>query len=352
MIESFFAALSPVGKAMWSAVFFGIAIAIAGLLVLEQRAFAARGKAGSWRWLRLASLPILAVTALVVVLAARAVSGALALAVFYLALFTVAPMLWFGLHVLFGRWLSPRMSRGESTWVALTGLAILGLPPLVLGALQSPLYRLELGLDKARRDAMDEVPLAHRMSPVRRLSLGDAGDIHAQTLSAPPGVTVDRIDAQGGELWSDTATQMHAYFCRAGEDLHLAWPVGSTVPPLRLYWHGDDGVGRRSEFRTGDPAHALPAEEFTVAWRDDGVDLPVPVARSRVQFGWVTDGVEVFRPAETLQRDENLVDDCVMRGYRRDAWRTEGPVQRLRLILHPARAGAPLLYTASRDASD
>ena len=78
-------------------------VAIGLLLRRERRRFAAQGKARSWARVRLASAAILAITAASVVLPARQVSGMEALAVFYGLLFTLAPLLWFGLHWLAGR---------------------------------------------------------------------------------------------------------------------------------------------------------------------------------------------------------------------------------------------------------
>lgn len=99
-------------------------VAIGLLLRRERRRFAAQGKARSWARVRLASAAILAITAASVVLPARQVSGMEALAVFYGLLFTLAPLLWFGLHWLAGRSVSPALAPSESMSLALTPLLV------------------------------------------------------------------------------------------------------------------------------------------------------------------------------------------------------------------------------------
>lgn len=97
-------------------------------------------KGRGWVWLRLLSLPFAALTALIVVVPARLVSGPEALVVFYLGLVTVGPPSWFGLHWLAGAMLSPRLTRAESNRVAITGMAIVLVPLLVISRLQGPAF--------------------------------------------------------------------------------------------------------------------------------------------------------------------------------------------------------------------
>ncbi len=72
----------------WVALAVVALMAIVFVLYAERRGFALRGKSGAWLGLRLASLPIVAVTAAAVVFPARAVGGPEALAAFYLLLVT------------------------------------------------------------------------------------------------------------------------------------------------------------------------------------------------------------------------------------------------------------------------
>ena len=100
--------------------------AFVALLVYERRRFERRGKERAWLRVRLAGVPIAVVTALAVVVPARAVSGMEALGVFYGLLFTLAPALWLGGHWMVGRAGRHALTTRESLWLALTvpGFAI------------------------------------------------------------------------------------------------------------------------------------------------------------------------------------------------------------------------------------
>ena len=119
------AAQPPLARALWAVVSPAVLVAALVVLRLERRMFVARGRGASWWVVRLVSLPALAVVVAMVFGPARAVSGAEGLAVFYLLLPVVAPQLWFGVHLLAGWLASPRLSRGESAWIAGSGLLLL-----------------------------------------------------------------------------------------------------------------------------------------------------------------------------------------------------------------------------------
>jgi hypothetical protein len=101
---------------------FGVIVvaAFGVLLVYERRRFARMGKLAAWRRVRLAGIPIAAVTAAAVALPTRAVGGMEALAVLYGLLFTLAPALWLGGHWLAGRAGRPPLTARESLCLALT----------------------------------------------------------------------------------------------------------------------------------------------------------------------------------------------------------------------------------------
>jgi hypothetical protein len=319
------AAQPPLARALWAIVSLALLVAALAVLRLERRMFVARGKGASWWVVRLASLPALAVVVAAVFGPERAVSGMEGLAVFYLLLLVAAPLLWFGVHLLAGWLASPRMSRGESAWIAGSGLMLLLCPLAVFTALQTPVFMISSQFDAAARAARPDMPLPHRADAAQRFRLGDAGVLVAQSLIAPPGVRIERVEALQGGLWADTATQMHPWLCRNGEDLHLAWADGSEPPLLRIFWRDTAGKAWQSGVKAA-PA-ALPTLDFVVAWRDDGFDLPVPLSRDRVQPGWLADGRPHYRSLNgSLQPGENARDDCVMRGYRRVARDVEGPV--------------------------
>jgi hypothetical protein len=342
MLQGFIDAQTGPGMLLWGIVLLLIGVGIVWLLRTEKRQYDARGKGRGWVWMRLLALPMLALTAATIVLPARSISGPEALAYFYLALFTLGPLVWFGLHRLAGALQSPRFTRGESFGLALSGLAILIVPPLLLGMAQGPIYTVSHRLQESGFDRAAQAPLALTALPVQRFRLGTAGEIYTQSLQAPPGVHIERIDTRSGDRWSNTATQTHAYLCRQGEDLHLAWPVGSQLAPLRIHWHTADGTLQQAEYRVDESQLAkLPTQDFAVNWRADGIDLPVPLMRDVVQLGWENaSGTLHYRSLGMLQPGENFVDDCVMRGYRRVAWQQEGPVSGVILRFHPTPPAA------------
>lgn len=351
-IQRAYAQLDTFGLVFWWAVLIALVVVIFGLLTVERRMFAGRGKGGSWWFVRMCALPILATVAAAVLLPSRATSGPEALAVFYILLFSLAPLLWFGLHGLAGWLASPRLNRGESMWLAGSGLVLLLIPPGVVSALQMPYFTLSRLMDRAVVSRAAEAPLPHVPGPVRRLRLGDAGELHAQTLRAPAGIRVERIETMSGGYWADTATQTHSWFCRDGEDLHLAWRAGSAMPPLRLHWRDAAQRLGLSLFQAADPAPAPPAEDFTIVWRPDGFDLPVPLSRDRVHLRWSGQSPGYYRSLDTLQPGETFVDDCVMPGYRRVAAGSEGPLASVQLVLQSGVPGLPLLSVFDRPGSN
>jgi hypothetical protein len=103
----------------------------------ERRLFAARGLAGSWLKVRLASIPAALLVAAAVAIPARSTSGMEGLAVFYLLLLTAAPVLWFGLHWAVGRLTRPPLSFTDSARIAGLPLLYAAAVAAVAPALQS-----------------------------------------------------------------------------------------------------------------------------------------------------------------------------------------------------------------------
>ena len=336
-LQRLFDALTWFDMLLWGTVFLLILAGIVWLLRTEKSQFNRRGKGRGWAWMRLLALPMLALTAAVIVVPARSMGGPEALGYFYLALFTLGPLTWFGLHWLLGALQSPRVTRGESFGLAFTGLAILIVPPMIVGMAQGPISMASHRVQEHGFANAAQVPLAHTALPIQRFRLGDAGEIYTQTLQAPPGVRIERIDSLSGGHWSNTATKMHPYLCRQGEDLHLAWPAGSPLVPLRIHWRDSQGKRYQAEYQVDDARLArLAAQDFVVGWRDDGIDLPVPLMRDVVQLGWgsAPDGIR-YRSLDMLQPGESFDNDCVMAGYRRVAWQQEGPIAAVILRFHP-----------------
>ena len=341
---------SDVDLLLWGAVFLSILTAIVWVLRYEKRRFQSLGKGRSWLWLRLLYLPFAALTALVVVVPARLVSGPEALAVFYIGLLTVGPLSWFGLHWLAGVLVSPRLTRAESNGIALIGLGIVIGPLLVINGLQGPVFIASHQLNERMMARAERVPLGHAAQPLQRFRLGDAGEIFTQSLNAPAGLRVERVDAAAGGEWFDTRNSMHPTFCRQGDDLHLVWPVGARPPALRIYWHDERGGRRQAEFRADvSKADSLPAQAFQIGWRIDGIDLPAPLSRYSIQLAWPPQaGRLYYRTLDNLQAGENFEENCMMPGYRRVAWRDEGPIAGLILRFHPPAPAQAWQYEALR----
>jgi len=345
-LNQFLAAQTWLDMLLWGAVGLIMLGGIFWLLRREKRRFDRLGKGRGWVRMRLLALPMLLVTAALVVLPARSFPGMEALAYFYIALFTVGPLTWFGLHWLAGTIQSPRFTRGESFSLAFTGLLFLIVPLLVVEMLQRPIFMASHQMQQRALANVDSAPLALEVQPVQRFRLGGVGtssgevwgEIFTQTLRAPAGIRIERIDRYIGGHWSDTATSTHDFLCRQDQALHLAWSVESQLDALRIYWRDGEGKQYQAEYRVdGAALKHLPVRDFVVGWRADGIDLPVPLMRDVVQLGWgeATDKRH-YRSLSTLQPGENFVDDCVASGYRRTDWQQEGPISGVMLRFRPA----------------
>jgi hypothetical protein len=117
---------------------FGVLVLVALVVVLrrERSYFVARGKGGPWRTVRLATIPLLAATAALILVPSLSISGMEALAVFYLMLLIVAPAFWFGVHWLLGRRTQPRLDFNESVLIAGMPIAFVIGAAVVAHALQ------------------------------------------------------------------------------------------------------------------------------------------------------------------------------------------------------------------------
>jgi hypothetical protein len=115
--------------AMWGLLALACLVAIAHCIRAEGRWFAEHGKRRSWLMLRICTIPITLSSVGLVVLAVRLIGGP---EVLYVMLFVVAPIVYFLQHWIAGRWLTPRLSAGESAWIGFSGLLILTGPPAVL----------------------------------------------------------------------------------------------------------------------------------------------------------------------------------------------------------------------------
>ncbi|MBS1142992.1 MAG: hypothetical protein H6R14_398 [Proteobacteria bacterium] len=329
-------------------------LATAGLILfLERRYFSARDKAGSWLALRVLSLFILLpLTAGIIIVPAMAISGPEALAYFYVALLIVGPLVWFASHTLCGRLLRPALSKGESRSLAASGLLILLLPFLLATVAQGPIFMASRGLsDSAFRNA-PPAALPYTVGPVRSFTLPTVGLIFTQSLTAPAGLELERVDRKVGEHWADTATSSRDIVCRDQQNIHLMWSAREPTPVLRLYWRLN---GRRvhADFSPAPaPANAAEAGEFKIRFRPDGIDPPAPIPRSRASIAYFVGPDNLyFNSLNPLQPGETFENDCILPGYKRVAWEKEGPPQAITLSFFQ-RADAPYLRAEIRRPAD
>lgn len=106
------------------------------LLRWERRYFRQLGKGGAWLPVRLATIPIGLVTAMLIMIPVRSTSGMEGLAVFYLALLIIAPVFWSGMHWLAGRLARPPLRFGESMLIAVSPIALVIVLSVVAHMLQ------------------------------------------------------------------------------------------------------------------------------------------------------------------------------------------------------------------------
>ena len=334
----------------WAWGFVGVMVlmAIGAILFQERRHFGRQGKAGSWLSMRLLGLLLLPITVGVVIIPARMISGMEALAVFYAALFILAPLVWFAGHMFAGRLLRPGFSRGESLFLGASGLLILLLPAIAVTLAQGPIFHARHGLTASAFKGTSAAPMPYSVGPVHRFELPGVGPVFAQSLLAPTGFVLERIDRKFADAWHDTRDTTRTMYCRDGQNLHFFWLTGEVLPELRFYWRQNDGRVHTDFVPATGSADGAAAREFRIAFRLDGVDPPVPIPRGRTAMGYhVGQQQLVYASSTSLQPGESFDSDCIMRGYRRVAWESEGPPQAVALLFQPD-VKAPVLRVEIR----
>jgi len=304
------------------------------LLVLwvEYRVMRSQGKAGSWAVVRVVSLFAGPLAVLAVLLPARSVSGMEGLAVFYALLFTVAPLIWLGTHVGVGRFVSPALTTGEGVALSLSGLLAMAMAGMALFSAIEPLEKAARHLQDNPRNPGPPPTLAHAVGAVQRFELPRAGNVWAQTLKAPDGLRVTRVDERVGELWDDMTGRSQSRYCVHGADLHLLWSAREGTPHLRLHWTDADGHKGMAEHRPDVTGAA--STDFTTTFRPDGFTFPVPVPRPRVHFALHRNAAgepNYIALGNAVQEGERQ-NGCVMPGYRRQKAAQEGPVMAVMIV--------------------
>lgn len=314
-------AMAPAERRQWALATAGVAVAVTGLLWLESRIFGRRGRVGSWLAVRIASLIAAPLTFAVLVVPAQAVSGMEGLAVFYLSLFTAAPVLWFGCHIVCGRLVSPGFSRNESIALGFSGLAILAVPLTAYFAAQNPLHAAARQIGLRRELPADNPPLPYRAEPVTSYTLPGAGLIYTQSLRAEPGVRLQRVEQRLGGYWPAYDIE-HPDYCTLGNDVHLMWSAQEPPPYLRLSWRQSDGRTAKAEF-TPDMASADKSapQIFSANFREDGLDPVAPIPRVRMQLILRKEGLPDYTEmlGNPPEAGEQRTTDCVTAGFER--WR-------------------------------
>lgn len=343
MVETL-SALSASDRREWTTGALGVLVLTGLAFYLESRFFKRSRRVGSWLVLRTVSLLAAPLTVAVVFGAGRSVSGMEGLAVFYLALFTAGPLLWFGSHLLCGPRLRPALTSGESLVLALTGIAILAIPATAFVAAQAPLAAAARDLASHPQAASGAPPLAHQVHAPQRFEFPGAGVVFTQSLTAPAGIRLERVDQRQGGPWYDSRGVAHPLFCTHGSDLHLMWSAREPAPQLRLHWTQPDGQRMKAEFFP-DLATLAPdnPRAFSVGFRPDGFDPVVPVPRVRAHLGILRqDGTMYTHTLNPLQAGETMDNNCLMPGYQRVDWRNEGQVQTIGIMFYLPGGAPPL----------
>ncbi len=321
----------------WGLVGGVLLLVIGAILWRERRHFGRQGKAGSWLSLRLLALfLLLPLTVGVVLIPARMVSGMEALAVFYAALLVVAPLVWFAGHVFAGHRLRPALSTGESLYLGASGLFILLSPAMAMTLGQSAVFQARHSLTANAVKGASAAAMPYSIGPVQRFELSAVGPVFAQSLTAPAGFVLERIDRRYGDAWLDTRSTTRTLYCRNAQDLHFFWSAGEALPELRFYWRQNDRLVHADFVPANASADVAATREFRIAFRPDGIDPPVPIPRERTAIGYFVGQEQlVYASAGALQPGESFDDDCIMPGYRRVAWEREGPPQAVALMFRP-----------------
>ncbi|MBP6850292.1 MAG: hypothetical protein KA164_01745 [Rhodoferax sp.] len=345
------ARLPPDTRNAWLQVASGLAALMLLLLWLESRYFARSKRTGSWAAVRLASLVAGPVAVLLLFLPARAVSGMEALAVFYLSMLTVTPLVWFGAHLWAGRSVHPALSRDESLALAVSGLLILAIPGIAFLQAQRPLQDAARAIGEQRTLPADNPPLEHRIQPVAAYTFPGVGLVFAQSLIGAPDTRLVRIEQRMGGQWPSTPDSAHPQYCTMGNDVHLLWSAQERPPYLRIHWAQSNGAVVRSEF-TPDMSQSgkLPPVPFSADLRPDGLDPVVPIARTRMYLVLHKDGEEPDRRilSNGLEEGEKRSTDCVSKGF--TVWRVRAgwELQSAVVQFQPPVSAAPLRAVLER----
>ncbi len=201
---------------LWGVIFAGTLAVLAFLIIAEGRQFRRQGLGTPWLKLRIATLPILAVTvaAIAGIIRASGISGMEALAAAYLTLFTAGPLLYFGLHWLWGRMVGLRA--GASLHIAFSGLLMLLSIPAIGHLLQPHVSEAGRARAESRINALPRSESPYVVADARRLQTSVGAELWAIHLKAGTGVRLDRLDLEMPNYSSKDAlrTSLPTGLCR------------------------------------------------------------------------------------------------------------------------------------------
>jgi len=307
--------MPPDVLAIWAVLALLALAVIIVAIVAERRWFAARGKAGGWAWVRIASLPIAAGTAAAIFLPARAVGGPEALAAFYALMVTAGPLVWFGLHWLAGLIVHPRLTRAESMRVALSGLLML-LGPALAASMASPgVYELSRTVARMRVETARPAPLPLVVAERGRFAIEGIGELWAERWQVPGDVAIERIDLRTRDDYVQADYPSSIYICRSGPDVHMLWHAAAPPPKWRLYWKGADGRRAQSDWSGSLPPG--PATPVVIEWLPDGFALPLRLPMDMLSLAFVNANGREIGAAVRNAFDAGNTDNCMPLRFRR-----------------------------------
>jgi hypothetical protein len=288
-LNAIFGSMPPTVMAIWSVFALLVVIAVLVAVFYERRRYAAQDKAGAWLFVRLASLPIAAVSVAAVVIPARAIGGPEALAAFYLLAFTTAPLVYFGLHWLAG--FIAGLARKAALAIGLSGLLMLLVPVLLANRVQPWVFDLARAMDgTGAAPGSNFLPVVkrppmHRVVEQQRFTLPEIGEIWTERWEAPAGVRIERIERNVRGQYIEVANASSNYLCKSDEDVHVFWHGAVAPANWRVHWRDVNDQRAYSDWTMTPPVVAAVA--FTPGWLPDGFTLPVRVPRSMVTYSWM-----------------------------------------------------------------
>jgi len=318
-LSSLWSAIPPVVAAVWALFALLVLVAVFFVLRAERRPYVAAGQQGAWLAVRLATLPIVAVALAAVIGVSRQVSGMEALAVFYGMLLTVAPLLYFGLHMVIARLAGLRAGQGMS--LAAVGLAILLAPAFAAVPAQIAGFAAQHGWSKFETGRAEITQPAHSLAAAGRHLLpageelwsqhwrADAGVRSVEGMEVPP---YGEVVAPGGQPFRSFGS----WICRDRMDLHVTWPASMGETTLTVRWRDASGRLKASQLRIARPA-SEPAP-MAAQWTAEGVVLPVRPPRIAASTAWPkpAGNLEYFTTLNAWEPHESPQDFCLPRPYR------------------------------------